>query len=463
MKVCRLPAVVDAMQNIALRRSLQPMGTRTAALEVLTSWFCRIAERHWMLTIPLWNELVGAPNNAENPGGRSKRQYLQRVNGHGHLTLKAVNRLKAKFGECPEDLTLLPLAPVLDPGAHGLLKSTLAWCPICWREDRELSEARYVRMLWVLKPVSVCCKHNIQLSTLCPRCGKAQDVLPRIPRQYMCGYCGVDLADSVDRRRLRSVGAHRKEVWIASALGALIARTCAAGVIIPADAFQKALHSLAQQHFNSSLENLADACGFSRRMIRQWATGITKPYLGALLEFAHRVQFPPDSLLLDGVGLTDPKCWLQGGHPSFVKRFKKLSRDRISEIGNALQAAINGRAAEPSSLKKFALQLGTTFSVIRYHFPNEYRLLQARARVRRMSDIRRARIKRIRKAEDAARALASRGIYPSHRALKARCKIDPSSLRRLEVNNALAQIRRDFVVDAPAANNRCRQRHTTNR
>lgn len=462
MKVRRLVIPTETRQGISSRLSVEPRGMQTAALEALTSWFCRTAEHHWMLTIPLWNAVNGEANVGVRHRDSTKRRLLQSINGHGRLAKLAADRFRSAFGGFPEYLTTLAWGPVFDPMAHGLLKRTLSWCPLCWKEDRECGETPYVRLLWTLKPVSVCPKHKVELRVICYKCRNAQDVLPRIPRQYVCRFCGTDLAESIDHRRLRLVNPDAKILWIARASGALIARTCATGTQIPPDAFQDVLLSLARQHFNGSVDDLADACGFSRRMVRDWAAGRTKPYLTVLLEFAYRVQVPPDVMLLDGPGLTDPKDWLRLDRPVFVRRFKKHSQSRIEEMRRELCTAIRAGSDGPSSLQKFAKQLGTTYAVLQYHFPKESKLLQVRARARKVRRITAESKARIKKTEAAARSLASKGIYPSQRALKAYHNICPSHFRRREIADALTRIRRDFLVGAYATKERGNRRHAVN-
>lgn len=464
VRVRRLPPIDEASQGIRLGTHLEPMGKETASLEVLTSWFCRIANHHWLLTIQLWNVLVDHDQKVKRTvAQRHKRLMLRGMNGYGRVALNVGKQLRTKFGGGTEHLSLLPWAGILDPQAHQLLKNKSAWCPLCWREDQETGAPCYIRMLWTLEPVAVCPKHHVELATTCPRCRSSQEVLPRIPRQSICGSCGTDLISQIDLRRLRHADPHGKNVWISSALGSLIAHTCAVGSAIPPDAFCRALNVLALRHFNGSHNDLADACGMSRRMLRDWASGKAKPYLSALMEFAYRIQIPPHSMLLTEIGMTTPEDWHREASPSFSRRSKKLSGNELARLRRHLRAAIAAGAQGPRSLKAFAGTLGTTFNVLRYHFPREYKVLQARAQTRRAKDVQLAKCRRVKQIVQAATRLASNGIYPSERALKTRCDLQSSYLRRPEGNKPLTKIRRDFLARTHTAGIQRRRLKAANR
>jgi transcriptional regulator with XRE-family HTH domain len=446
--VRRLVPISDSLEPVRPRFMMEPLGTGTSDIEALSSFFCQIADRHWMLTVPLWNAVAAHASKVKlSRGHRNKRLTLRLMNGHGKVASSVVGLLRIE-SLLVNQLTLLPWRNILDPMAHDLLRPTRAWCPVCWSEDRDSGSRIYVRLLWVISAALVCPKHQVELQTVCRNCESPQEVLPRIPRLSICGECGADLIQQLDRRRLRTCDQHGKEIWMASSLGSLIKYTCASGVTIEADAFQTAVNTLAVRHFGGSVEGLADACGLSRRMIRQWSSGETKPYLTGLLELAYRTQIPPAAMLLEGVGLTDPNSWLKEKRPTFVARGKKLTKERILQIRRELRQAIKSRSPKTISVKKFARDLGTTYLVIKYHFPREYELLQKKGRLAELRSRKALMTKRIQQTIVAAHELAGHGIYPSDRALKERTGIIPSSLRRLEVKKVLRAVRLEFLAGA---------------
>lgn len=446
IKVRRLEIVDEVSVGERRPLALEPKGVGSWELEALTSLFCRTAERHWLMTVPFWNALTGTGLGATRARAqRDKRLTLQSMNGCGQCARYVSGLLRAAVGGNPARLTLLPWQGLLDPRGHGLLKSHLAWCPICWQEDREVGVPIYVRLLWVICPVSICPKHYMKLQTRCAKCGKDQNILPRVPRQSICRGCGADLMD-VRRGRFQVFDMHGKDVWISSAVGALIKHTCAREENVPFGVFQAVLNTLAARYFDGSLENLANRCGIPNRMLRQWASGDTKPYLAALLEFAYRIQVPVDSMLLRGVGLTDPSSWRREGRPSFGKSFKKLSKDQLHELSKDLKATIGTTSGTVSSACEIARRHATTYNALRYHFPVEYRLLLERGRVGRVKQTKTCRIQRIKRVMHAAKTLASSGIYPSERALRAAPAVLSSDLRRPEISKILRKVRNDFLL-----------------
>lgn len=448
VKVRRLAPICDSLEPTRTRFMLDPLGTGTSDLEALSSFFCRIAEHHWMLTVPLWNAIADHASKVKRARRHpQKRLTLRSMNGHGRVA-STVAELLRRESLIADHLTLLPWKGVLDPMAHDLLRPVRAWCPLCWSEDRDSGGPIYMRLLWVLSVTLVCPKHQVELQTVCRNCKNPQEVLPRIPRLSVCNSCGADLVQQMDRRRIRSYDPRSKEVWIASALASLIQCTCASGVTIDASAFKTALKTLAVRHFGGSLERLADACGMSRRMVRQWACGETKPYLSALMELAYRTQIPPAVMLLEGVGLAYPNSWTNEKRPTFVVRGKKLTGEELSEIRLELVRVIKSKTSEIITVKKFAKRVGTTYLVIRYHFPEEYQLLQKKGRLQDLRNRQTLRSNRIKQTIAAAHSLAERGVYPSDRALKGCAGIIASSLRRLEVKKAVRAVRLEFLAGA---------------
>lgn len=425
---------------------LEPLGFGTADLEALTSLFCRAADRHWLLTIPFWNSLVsGSERVYRGKRHTGKRTALKSMNGLGRFALRVSDLFDIAAGNNAKRLTFLPWREILDPVGHGLLKPDLAWCPLCWREDVETGTPGYVRLVWLARPVVACAKHCVQLRAVCTKCKKPQPVLPRIPRQTICNWCGTDLVD-VDYRRLRTADPHGKDIWVSSAVGELLRHTWATAKDIPADSFQGALNALAAQYCGGSLETLADCCGMSRRMIRQWASGLTKPALTGLVEFAYRVQIPLAALLLKHVGMTDPSFWRRDERPVFVKKHRKLSSRELRELHARLIAAINARKEATPSLRGLAKQCGVTYLVLLYHFPAECRRLQRKVRANMAECIKARQAKRMEQLVRAARELSSKGIYPSRRALRARFGFHPSDLRRPEINQQWKKICSNFLI-----------------
>ncbi|WP_341282092.1 TniQ family protein [Paenibacillus sp. FSL H8-0537] len=59
-----------------------------------------------------------------------------------------------------------------------LLKNRMKFCPDCYREDA------YHRMMWGLKPITICLQHGTRLIDACPSCEKPIEM-----EQFMCGFC----------------------------------------------------------------------------------------------------------------------------------------------------------------------------------------------------------------------------------------------------------------------------------
>ncbi len=76
---------------------------------------------------------------------------------------------------------------------RGFQHSTLHWCPLCLAEDR----IPYHRLVWMLRPVVRCERHNVVLVTRCGNCGRLPAVLHERSLVVRCPWCGSDLREAV--------------------------------------------------------------------------------------------------------------------------------------------------------------------------------------------------------------------------------------------------------------------------
>jgi len=421
-------------------------GWGTSELEALSSVFCAAADRHWMYPVQFRQALIeqlGDP--VPNKVLTYPRSALCMMNGTGDKAKLESERLCQIFNDKTLNfLTFLPWREMLDSRGHFQIKKKLAWCTACWKEDRAIGRRCYVRLLWLAVPVKVCPKHHTSLQTTCQSCHATQEIVPIIPREWICQSCGKDLVKQKVSNRKHDPDA--KVVWEATAMGALIRRTCASATPVSEGAFRRVLAELIDHHFCGRVFAFAKRIGLTPKMIRGWLHGYHNPYLSELMEFSYRIGVPPDVLLLDGAGLIDPCQWRQWPKPRFVRRGKNLTKLQLVRIHQALIKALRADEGKVVTLTEFAEKYGISYMTVAHHFPKEAAQLRDRARaVREARQHKRAK-QRFEYVLQSAHQLIQHHVYPSDRALKDRYGLCSSDFRRSEIVNALREIRKAVLA-----------------
>lgn len=443
-KVRQLPKRADNIPNYSSAFPLEPRGLGSGQIECLTGYVMRLADFHWMTTGSFMNQVLKPMMSVDTPQVlRGNNRIYSVANGYrkyaarlSEAVTKATAEIDARF------LTFLPWARILDQMGHGLTKNHLEWCTACWQEDMALGESPYVRLAWLAQPVALCPHHHRDLHTFCPHCGNHQQIFPVIPRPWICHSCGNDLTQA-RRGQILKGSSNNKASWVATAIERLIQRTCSSGLILSENSLQVALRHLIMTHGDGSYRKLAQLAGVDENSLRLWATGQYRPFATALLDLCYRIDIPPDNLLLDGPALTSPEIWRKGPAPHFVS-LVKLGGTRLKQIKSALQQLITKNPDPPPLISDVAESLDITYSVIKYHFPDEYRILRKRStEYRKYVRTKEGQI-RMEKFVSAVQSLLEKGIYPSERQLKQLGYVRAGELRRPELIQKLRELQAEY-------------------
>ncbi|QSO48592.1 TniQ family protein [Alicyclobacillus mengziensis] len=170
--------------------NLPLIGYGTAYVESLRSYILRLAEAHniWVL------DLI----RSEIQPSKLIKMIPQKLGGINQITSEYVNILeKATMNPHLHLSSLLPWANIIS--SHRLMRSTRAWCPVCFETWKQDEQPTYEPLLWQLEPVSTCLKHGIPLEFKCPSCGSssnAQSQAQSRARNGHCWKCGAWLGKS---------------------------------------------------------------------------------------------------------------------------------------------------------------------------------------------------------------------------------------------------------------------------
>jgi len=174
---------------------LEPIGVGTPYTESLSSYLCRLAQKHCVTSQKLIMgeiapqmmgkdyELALTKKNVSTLFSNSDAKPA--INGMREKTQFLVQALKELTQR--KDLSFLSL--LIWKGVineRGLFRQYRAWCPQCNEQWRQEKKVIYEPLLWSFKEVDVCLEHNCLLVDKCPYCDSR---LPAIANSLQLGYC----------------------------------------------------------------------------------------------------------------------------------------------------------------------------------------------------------------------------------------------------------------------------------
>jgi len=184
--------------NLTTRSRSIPLAPRPLPGEAVTSWIGRIAARYDLPPAALITGLRdggGIPASRLASIDRSPDPELE------HLLAKAACVEVGRIG-------------ALRAAAHGLsdwaapFRDTLAWCPVCVREDVARWGESYEHAIWRLSCCAVCVTHGQVLVQVCPLCARGRgEYHPSGGRwRLVCESCEGRIDTSTNHRRETALG-----------------------------------------------------------------------------------------------------------------------------------------------------------------------------------------------------------------------------------------------------------------
>jgi DNA-binding phage protein len=298
------------------------------------------------------------------------------------------------------------------------LRETPAWCPSCLSDWRTQGHPLYQPLFWMIRVVTICPHHRTLLVNHCPRCQKPQPLLARDNTQPgECMYCATWLGIDAD---ISSGQGDNEEliawqVWIWAALEELQAASLAAGMLIWEPFFRQITTYLKEQ---KGYSKLAQVTGIDRTNLYRWidADDTYTPTLETILKFCYVCKVTPLQVMsgqLDHLQQTIQRG-TELSPPLPRRQNQRVDRERCQAT---LQAILDGRE-EPLGVYQVAERLGYGACQLRYHFPEECKLVAQRAKDYRKQRKAHYLVQVQEQVRQAVISLHAQGIYPSQRKLR---------------------------------------------
>ncbi|MDQ0186941.1 TniQ family protein [Cytobacillus kochii] len=163
--------------------SIKPIYTdKGKDVESLGSYFQRVSVIHCLPLSKIITLLY-------RPESTLDKRVFRTVNGLGALTINVLEFLETSSGVANlNKLTLLKFRNILS--ANNLLKSSKAWCPLCYEEMKDSSMPIYEKLIWTIKNYNYCSEHSNYLASYCPYCSQKQNIVISRGEPGFCNSCG---------------------------------------------------------------------------------------------------------------------------------------------------------------------------------------------------------------------------------------------------------------------------------
>jgi transcriptional regulator with XRE-family HTH domain len=289
----KMLGLVTMPPRLSLYR-LDGLNIGTGYVESLSSFLARLAHKCRVAPWLLFHSEV-APRLGRSPPSdivEWNRPYLV---GSGEVTERVCAALETLTGASKLiGLTLRPLANVV---SRESVARRQMWCPLCLREMASVGTL-YYPLLWRLKAVSACPRHEVALAHEC--CCAGSSTIPRMQRKYfpgICPNCGKLLyASSNLAASAASAGAVAESTAVLNLLAdsGRIARLSRGEILANVMSF---LSKASRDAFNDTAAHLAEALGYKKNTIWHWQHGRGLPSLEALARLATMFGVPIADIL----------------------------------------------------------------------------------------------------------------------------------------------------------------------
>lgn len=308
---------------------------------------------------------------------------------------------------------MLPWADVLP--LRNLFRPTRAWCPSCYEEWSANCQIVYEPLLWTLRDVEVCVRHQRYLKSRCQHCGNALPWLARCTRPGYCSRCDNWLGmGAEDRFTELADGALSWQTWVVKNLEEMIAS---------APYLQSPPREKAAEGISRCIDQVAEgimnrfACLINKRKntVWGWQHGETKIPMNDLLRICHLVRISVvDFLHTDFIVLQKTK-WIPAIPPIsgvITKRRPPKPFDR-EQANQLLCSAL--KESPPLSMNAVAGRLNTNKRVLYKHFSQLCKAISAQHANHQKACYEQVRKQREKATRKVANKLQADGIYPSRR------------------------------------------------
>jgi AcrR family transcriptional regulator/predicted DNA-binding transcriptional regulator AlpA/transcriptional regulator with XRE-family HTH domain len=401
VNICNLCDVQDLEKVAVPLRSrlyhLEPRGKGTTYIESFTSYITRLSYRHCVPPRDLiLEEVLPLLNIADCLKQENRLAWLRGSTGLNGMTplvedwVHALEQLTS--WNTLRFLTMLTWSGVADP--YGVVRKTRAWCPECYDEWLKNGDELYEPLIWTLRVIVKCPKHQRNLLCRCPYpdCQKPVPLLIDWSEPGCCPRCGRFLGTAACMEKIRQTEMDVEEQewnrWVSSAAGELIAAAPGLGNPPGREMIASGITAYIERAPGGSVESLAHSLGVSGSKLRGWQKGSHLPHFSTLLQVCKCMGVSPLSFLTKGSEemAVDPlRMSLVGSYCIVNER----------ELRQRLEVILKSEEFPFPSIEEVAKLLKSPAQVLEHRFPKLCDAISRRYRQQVDADHQRAFLERV--------------------------------------------------------------------
>ena len=408
--------------------ALSPREVGTVWGESLVSYISRLGWVHRVTPRALVaREIVPRLGNAEV--FRSSPTLLSALGRRGGMLINGTGDTAQEWATVLEQLTTrtdlhhLTLHQwVGDISVREIFRAAPAWCPLCYTEWKQQGLAIYQPLVWMLKLILLCPRHQRRLEEYCPQCHKAQSVIAANKTQPgECTQCGAWLGTGGIAQNPHE--RNEEVMWQAWVLHSLEELYLAASRRSWERLITGLMTFLEKPGGYSKLARLA---GMDRTALYLWFSDESKSYhrmpsLETVLKLCYAWDITPLQVMENDVvsfqqTLQDEKPIRLVRKRQFVGcRRDQVDRERCQRL---IQAVLEGEE-EPLGVCQIAKRLGYDVRQLKYYFPQECQVLTQRAKEYRKQRAEQYVVQACDEVQQVVMTLHAQGIFPSYKKVSA--------------------------------------------
>lgn len=359
--------------------NLEPIGIRTPYVESLTSYVTRLAMAHCVDVGKLVVSVI-APLINKTSLSVGVYETLRVVNSTGVVAedwVKAIGDLTLRLNLA--DLTMLIWRDVFS--SKTLMRLTRAWCPLCYREQSKLSRENHDPLLWSLRIVTICVRHQHPLYELCPFCRKKLPAISNRSRPGHCSMCGQWLGHHPDANASQRMRLDREtlkyQTWIVDQVGSMLARVPDLKTPPSREGIIEAVSACIQKVTKGRIGAFVNQHkGINRTSLVVWRNGRVRPELGAIMSLCYQAEIPIKDHLLGEA--TPSKHTDERIRTKANRSTRSLDSTELAGMKNLLQTMLG--EIPPQSMTSASKRLGCDHRTIKKYYPELYDALDQQFR-----------------------------------------------------------------------------------
>lgn len=412
---------------------LAPLEVGTSEVECLTSyitrlaWTYRVSPRVLVVQeiVPKLRKVKRSHSTVVKLGTYCRRTAMT-INGAGEAARDWTETLEqlTMRGDL-RNLTLQLWANGFPP--RWLLRSSPAWCPICYQEWLEHERPLYQPLLWMLQVVIICFRHKRRLEEQCPLCQQDQSVIANTTQLGFCTQCAAWLGGQSDVGEAESIDDETLawQEWVLECIEELQHIGMFAGFLLWKRLFT-GLEACVEAR--GGLSAFAELVDIHKDLLNVWLKNKVAPTFSRLLELCYVLGVSPLQLMVaEPVTLKDTLQSRKIFRPPRPRRpaHRRIDRDRALAL---ISDVLDGREA-PLSVFELERRLGLKRGTLCRRFPQECPVITAHYRAHLSEQARQKTEQRCDEVRKVMLSLHAQGIYPSTYQVAPRLS-DPNIMRK---------------------------------